>query len=75
MSRGEIALIVGGVLGYITGLTKAVMTPMENVFFGLAEPVQVAVFVALIALGAWIVSRRLSHRRRLLDQARDLGRG
>ena len=66
-------MVVGGVLGYITGLTKALMTPVENVFFGFTEPIQVAVFVGLIAVGMWVMARRLSHRRRLLDQARDLG--
>jgi hypothetical protein len=75
VTRAEIALLVGGVLGYITGLTKALMTPVESIFFGFAEPVQVAVFVGLIAVGMWVMARRLSHRRRLLDQARDLGSG
>jgi hypothetical protein len=72
VDRTETALIVGGVLGYITGLTKAILTPFENVFFGFAEPIQVAVFVAAIALGGWVTARRLSHRRRLFDQARHL---
>ena len=69
VNRKDLALIVGGVLGYVTGLTKAILTPIENHFFGLPEPVQVAVFVALIALGVWVAHRRLVHRRALIAQA------
>ena len=72
MNRKDLALIVGGVLGYATGLTKAILTPIENHFFGLPEPVQVAVFVALIGIGLWVARRRFVHRRRLIDQARTL---
>ncbi len=72
MTRGGVLGVLFGVLFYIGGLTKAVLTPIENVFFGFPKGIQVALFVGFIALWLWFAGRRLARRRELYRQAQRL---
>ncbi len=69
MDRAAILGVIFGVLFYVAGLTKAVLTPIENIFFGFPKGVQIALFVASIALWIWIAGQRFARRRELNRQA------
>lgn len=69
MDRAAILGAMFGVLFYVSGLTKAVLTPIENIFFGFPKGLQIALFVAVIALWIWFAGQRFARRRELYRQA------
>ncbi|MFA9563376.1 MAG: hypothetical protein ACERLM_01525 [Acidimicrobiales bacterium] len=75
MTRSSIIGVIFGVLFYVAGLTKAVLTPVENIFFGFPKGVQIALFVAVIALWIWIAGQRFARRRELYRQANRITTG
>jgi len=75
MTRSSIIGVIFGVLFYVAGLTKAVLTPVENIFFGFPNGVQIALVVAVIALWIWIAGQRVARRRELYRQANRITTG
>lgn len=75
MDRAAILGAMFGVLFYVAGLTKAVLTPIENIFFGFPKGLQIAIFVAVILLWIWIAGQRFARRRELYRQANRITTG